>query len=201
MPTPEGESSAPFIKVQQLIRIAATTFRAKGYASSSTREIAEQLGWQKSSLYHYVKSKEELLYFVCADCLRHIHQEVSAAVAQAPTPLERVPALVFTHIQVSLAQQDQFATTLLEMRHLSGRMSDTVHSLHEEYQELVEQVMAEAQAAGVLRADVSPKYLMLMLLGMLNWSAFWYHPGHTLTPEALGAVMLQQFLEGAQAHP
>ncbi len=201
MTTPENESTPSFARLQELLHAAAEQFRAHGYTGSTTREIAEQLGWQKPSIYYYVKSKEELLYLVCSDCLRHIYQEVSAAVAHAPTHQQRLQTLILTHMDVALAHQDQFATTLLEMRHLTGRMLKTVRGLHDDYEQLVERILREAQTAGVLRADVPPKYLMLMLLGMLNWSAFWYKAGEELTPKALGVRMLEQFLAGAQARP
>ncbi len=41
---------------------AAKLFWTKGYASTTTREIAEVLGVRKASLYHHISCKEDLLF-------------------------------------------------------------------------------------------------------------------------------------------
>lgn len=40
----------------------ARLFWKKGFASTSTRELAESLGVQKASLYNHMESKEQSLY-------------------------------------------------------------------------------------------------------------------------------------------
>jgi AcrR family transcriptional regulator len=40
----------------------ARLFWKKGFASTSTRELAESLGVQKASLYYHLESKEQSLY-------------------------------------------------------------------------------------------------------------------------------------------
>jgi TetR/AcrR family transcriptional regulator, cholesterol catabolism regulator len=40
----------------------ARLFWKKGFASTSTRELAESLGVQKASLYYHMESKEQSLY-------------------------------------------------------------------------------------------------------------------------------------------
>lgn len=43
----------------------ARLFWKKGFASTSTRELAESLGVQKASLYYHTESKEQSLYDIC----------------------------------------------------------------------------------------------------------------------------------------
>lgn len=43
----------------------ARLFWKKGFASTSTRELAELLGVQKASLYYHTESKEQSLYDIC----------------------------------------------------------------------------------------------------------------------------------------
>ena len=45
-----------------IIAAAARLFRAKGIAGASVREIAEEAGLRKPSLYYYFPSKEEIVY-------------------------------------------------------------------------------------------------------------------------------------------
>ena len=75
---------------RRLLGIAAELFRRKGFAQSTTRELAELLGLKKASLYYYVHSKQDLLYELCLESVRSIAHEVAAAVARHPG--RRTPA-------------------------------------------------------------------------------------------------------------
>jgi AcrR family transcriptional regulator len=183
----------------RLLRTAATLFRQKGYARSTTRELAELLGIQKGSLYYHVSKKEDLLYQLCVNSLEHIQKEVEEAIAQHHEPLDRLRALIQRHMYIILADQDMFATVLIELRELSEQRRARVFQLQHAYEALVKATIAEAQHAGVLRQDIPARQQMLALLNLLNWSAFWYHPGGGQTPEELAETFTTIFLDGAKA--
>ncbi len=46
---------------EEILDAAAELFTTRGYASTSTRAIAEAVGIRQASLYHYFKTKDELL--------------------------------------------------------------------------------------------------------------------------------------------
>lgn len=46
---------------REVLRVALHLFAERGYAGASLRELARRLGMQQPSLYHYFRSKEELV--------------------------------------------------------------------------------------------------------------------------------------------
>ncbi|TMJ43828.1 MAG: helix-turn-helix transcriptional regulator, partial [Alphaproteobacteria bacterium] len=50
--------------LDDIVSAAAKVFRTKGYHAATVRDIAEEVGILKGSLYHHFASKEELLYLV-----------------------------------------------------------------------------------------------------------------------------------------
>jgi AcrR family transcriptional regulator len=48
-------------RLEQITRTAVSIFYKRGYLQTSTREIAEACGISKGNLYHYIRSKEDLL--------------------------------------------------------------------------------------------------------------------------------------------
>lgn len=46
---------------QEVIDAAASLFAERGYAATSTRQIAERVGMRQASMYYYFKGKEEIL--------------------------------------------------------------------------------------------------------------------------------------------
>src|ERR1043166_6128824 len=52
---------------EQIIATAARLFKKDGYAATSMRDIAAALEIEAASLYHHIKSKEEILESICFD--------------------------------------------------------------------------------------------------------------------------------------
>jgi AcrR family transcriptional regulator len=185
----------------RLLDTAAALFAKKGYALTSTREIAEQVGIQKASLYYHIETKEDLLYDICKSSLKQIRSDVEAALKDASNPLERTGILIRTHIQSMLRDQDRHSAALTDMSALSSERLREVTALRDAYESLVRSVLDEAQTAGALRQDVPVKYLCLALLGLLNRVLVWFRRNGPLSPDQIGVLFATIYLTGAAANP
>lgn len=72
-------------KELEIALAAVKLFEQKGYRATSVQDIADEVGLQKGSLYHYIQSKEDLL-------LQIAHQ----AITEFNARLEDVLALPIT---------------------------------------------------------------------------------------------------------
>ena len=169
--------------MDRLLDTAAALFWEKGYAATTTREIAAAVGIQQASLYHHVASKEELLHQICMSSLQEFRIEVQAAVNRAASPPDRIGLLIRAHVTTLLRHQKRNATMLTEMRSLSRRHREDVLALREAYARFVRSTFEDAQAAGRIRSDIPAKYLCLALLNMLNWAALWFRQDQALSPD------------------
>jgi AcrR family transcriptional regulator len=181
---------------ERLTTTAADHFCRKGYAQTTTRELAEALGIRKASLYHHISNKEDLLYSISMLSLRHIIDEVGAAIVAVPEE-ERLRVLIEAHVISALRDRDMHTVMLTEMRALSPEHHAEVVARRDEYEALLRDVIVADQKAGRLRTDVEPKLLTLSLLNVLNWTIFWFDPKDDLTPERIAQVLATVFIEGA----
>ena len=184
---------------ERLLDAAVALFARKGYAATSTREVAALLGMQKASLYYHIESKEDLLYFICRSSLERIRSDVEQAIQEVRNPLERTRTLICAHIESMLRDAEEHSTNLAEMHALSPERLAQVVALREGYVDLVRSVLQEAQRAGALRTDIDVKYLSLSLLGLMNRMLVWYRRKGPLSPGQLGQLFAVLFLSGAGA--
>lgn len=175
---------------------AAQLFWKKGYAATTTRELAQSLGMQKASLYYHIDSKEGLLYDICIESLGNIRSAVTQALADESDPLGRVRALIRAHVVSMLEDREKHATMLTELKALSPARKDEIVRLRNEYERLARDVLSEGQNAGVLWQGASAKEIHLGLFNLLNWTIFWYRSDGELSPEQLAGLFERIYLDG-----
>ena len=97
---------------EELTKIAARLFAAKGYQGTSLADLAEELGVQKPSLYHHIASKEDLLWEVARAGAGAFHAALDAVPAEAPAA-ERIRLALRAHLAVVAGQLDVATAALL----------------------------------------------------------------------------------------
>jgi TetR/AcrR family transcriptional regulator, cholesterol catabolism regulator len=178
-----------------LVRSAAALFLARGYATSTTRDLAEALGIRKASLYHYIDGKEDLLYAICRQSLDELSETIRATIAATP-PEDCISEVILTHLRTVLARQDMYSVTLMETRSLTGARKTEILAAREAYRSLVGEAVAQGQANGQIRSDIDDRFLTMALLNHLNWVLFWYTPEDGPADE-LADIYTRLYLEGA----
>jgi AcrR family transcriptional regulator len=188
---------------ERLIDEAAKLFAEKGYGTATTRELAARLDIQRASLYYHMAGKEELLLEICDSAMTQGLADVRKAISDMPEDdaLGRLRQLIFTHLETSLNSHARHLTMLLEMRSVVGEGRLRVLALRAEYNQLIDDLIAQAQRQGTLRADIEASDLRVVLLNMLNWSLTWFSPGGSFTPASLATLYSRVFLEGAETKP
>jgi TetR/AcrR family transcriptional regulator, cholesterol catabolism regulator len=193
----DGQPGAGRPTAERLFDISAALFCEKGYAGTTTREIAAAAGIQQASLYYHVSGKEDLLHQICVSSLEQLLTDVRFAVKSVKNPLERIEVLAQTHLRTILRHQIRHVTMLNELRALSDPHRTAVMALRKKYAHLVRSVIEDAQAAGAVRADIPARYLYLALLNILNWAVLWFRRGQTLSEDQLGRTFASIYLNGA----
>lgn len=137
-----------------------------------------------------------MLYAICVTCLEHGIRTVTDAVQKAATPAEKVQTLIRAHLRAILDSPDRYATTLTELRSLGPKRRKKVMELRDQHESFVRSILQNAQAEGIVRKDISAKYLSLSLLDLLNYSMFWFQHGKNLSTENLADLFITIFLNG-----
>src|ERR1700720_4855888 len=76
--------------LDDIVSAAAKVFRTKGYHAATVRDIAEEVGILKGSLYHHFDSKEDLLYLVVKEPIAQMYRTISEIAAADGTATEKL---------------------------------------------------------------------------------------------------------------
>jgi TetR/AcrR family transcriptional regulator, cholesterol catabolism regulator len=137
------------------------------------------------SIYYHFSSKEELLLAVYEEGLRHIAEQVDAAVAERNTPWERLEAGCAAHLEALLELSDYTQVMIRVLPPEGGKVAERLLELRDQY----EARFRELIDALALPEEADRRYLRLLLMGGLNWSHVWYRPGGD-TPAVIAHRMI-----------
>jgi len=152
---------------------AARLFSAQGFHGTSVRDIVRAIDMLPGSLYYHFATKEALLAAVYAEGVRRISESVESAIAVKRDPWERLEAACVAHLDALLGTGD-YAQVVIRVR-----PSDAPSVAGElvKRRDAYERIFVDLVQALPLARSVDRRSVRLMLLGALNWSQTWYHPG------------------------
>ncbi|MBP2366519.1 TetR/AcrR family transcriptional regulator [Pseudonocardia parietis] len=178
---------------QELLDIAARIFARKGYKSTTLQDIADEFGVLKGSLYHYIRSKDDLLFEVVHSVYEEGLANLRAVAGADLDPVERLRAVVRGHVVYLIDNLVETTVLLHEFDQLSDERRARMPI--RDYQTLIADLVAEAKADGRLKPDVDPQLAALAVLGATNWVYRWYRPG-ARSPEEIADQYADLLVDG-----
>lgn len=167
----------------ELLRAAARLFVDKGFAATTTRDIAEAVGMRSGSPFYHFRSKQELLKEAMIDGLETGRARLMTEIADIADPEQRLRVLVRTHLATVLEADSAAPMLLSEARSLGVAERAEIAAAFDRYQVPWQATLDELEQQGKIRSAGPP--LRLLLFGMLNWSGHWYRPDGQLTVDQL----------------
>ncbi len=169
----------------EVVDAAIRVFHEKGYAASTIQDVADAVGVLKGSLYHYISSKEDLLFRILQES--HVQaRELMAEVAgvEAP-PVEKLRIYLERTYLWYLANIERTSIYLNQQHHLTGENRTEMRLQAREFEQYLRELLAEAKGSGALLPDADLKLAAFFMLGALNSVPRWYHPGGAYNPERI----------------
>jgi AcrR family transcriptional regulator len=171
----------------RVLSVSAEIFSRQGFRATSMNEIAAAVGLSKPTLYHYFRSKEELLVRIYSAVLDESVEGARQIVASAPSPLDAIRTLIAERV-VYTCEHKQILTVCFEEEHeLPTALVDDLLARRKEFEDLFTGAVEAHRAAhpGAL-GDVVPRVYVNACLGAINWCYKWYRPSGPATPAELG---------------
>lgn len=169
---------------QEILEAAARLFREKGYNAVTIEEIASSLKMTKGSLYHYIHSKEDLLYECNRAAISPLMAEAQAIVESNDAPDEKLRRIVTLHISRLIDDPYMASLILHHIDSIPKPLRTIMIELRNAYDSLIKRIVKEGIDKGVF-VDASPTLVTYFLLGACNDLPTWYRPDGGKTKEEI----------------
>jgi len=190
-------------KLEFILRNAARIFAEKNYHSTTMRDISRATNVSLAGLYHYCKSKEELLFLIQDNCFGRVLERLEERLREVDDPLTKLRIFIDNHLSFFAANMAEMKVLSHEAESLAGDLHTHVSTKKDKYTRLARKILKELQQqqAGPQLAQIDLTVATYALFGMMNWIYNWYDPHGKLKVSELVDNVTRLFLRGFVAGP
>lgn len=166
----------------RIVDAALQAFAARGFEATTTVDIANQLQMTGPALYHYFRTKDELLFACIEQVLQNLHEALGAAAATPGSAAERMARVVRAQVTMELKNGSsaplvnahlygpQYLTDMLQPEQ-QETLRERQRALVKIYRTLIDQGIADGEFH-VASAAVAA----FNVLAVVQYSGVWYRP-------------------------
>ena len=188
---------------RELVRAAVKLFIETGYHETTTRDIAEAAGWTVGSLYEFVKSKSDILYFVCESLHEEVESLMRTTGVKGEPVEEALPRALATYFRVCDSRQDSILLLYQETTCLSPAAKSLVLKNEERVTDFFDALLRRGVHEGQFELP-SDKVTRLMahnitILGQMWAFRRWYVQKHFSLEEYI-AIQTELVMRDLKPH-
>lgn len=159
----------------EILREAAL-FLDAGYRGASMDAIAERVGIAKPTLYHYWRSKEDILYAIHKKYIQPLLEHQRSYAERELPPDDQLRRCVRDMME-SISEDPGYVRSFIEHgRELSDERVAEVRQIGRQHRKLIEDAITAGIEKGMFR-KVNPAMGAYALLGVASWATYWFQQG------------------------
>lgn len=182
------------LKRQIVLRTAARVFSQRGFHQTTLSDIAKELHIAKPTLYHYFKSKDEILLQIQQAAIAQMTTVELGPETSAVSGRDLLEEFIVRYVEMIV---DDFGTCLIKTGDLP--LEPANRTIVRKGSKEIEKMMREILRRGVKDKSLAtpdPKITAMFLFGSLNWIPYWFRPDGELSVEQLAQRITQSLLAG-----
>jgi TetR/AcrR family transcriptional regulator, cholesterol catabolism regulator len=181
----------------EVVAAAAKVFYERGYSAATVQDIADELGILKGSLYHYIKTKEDLLFRL----FEQVHEEVEGILEEVTAlegidPLERIRVYVHRQLVHNLNDLQRISIYYHELDRLGPDRRKSVVAWRRRHDRFLGDLIRTAQDEGYADSAVDAQLLANCVFATIIWPYRWFRADHDGTAESIADACTDFVMRG-----
>lgn len=181
-------------KRRAVLLAAVRMFNQRGFHATSLDDVAASLGVTKPMIYHYLGTKDQVLFECVRKGIEQLHAAAAAAAVQPGTGLDRLHHFLCSYAKCMM---DDFGRCVVRTGDdsLAPESRRQFRKLRAEI-DLVMRHMIEAAAADGSAKIADVKMTAFAFAGALNWTGHWHLAEGKLKPNEIAARLADILIGG-----
>jgi AcrR family transcriptional regulator len=184
---------------EHVVSVAAREFAKNGYHATSIEDLVVATGLQRGGLYHYIESKQHLLWLIHDQLLAPLLAKAGEICEGDAPPADQLHRLM--HVWVShVAEHRDHMVVFNEERRLIeiGHEWEAAKKQRNDFQDLLYGILERGMADGSFSLG-DPHIALMSILGIVNHMSQWLNTEGRLSAEEIAARCLDLVLHGIAA--
>jgi TetR/AcrR family transcriptional regulator, cholesterol catabolism regulator len=160
---------------ERLLDVAIDLFSSKGFAGTSIRDIAREMGMSISNIYHYFGNKNGLLLEVLKRASIDVVTSLRAVSEKDMEPFDRFKIILKTHVSLCAEHWKESKIFLLDEEHLTPEGVEINMRIQREVFDIYFNELNNLKKLGIVKSE-SLNIMAFNILGVINWQLRWYRP-------------------------
>lgn len=181
-------------KRMNILKNAAMMFAKNGYENVKMEDIAAKLNLDKSALYYYFKSKDEIFFMIQMEAIEQANEALEKVINSKEEPKIKLKEAIKSH--VNIVTRDYIAGTFRQRELvLPKKYMTQVITARDRFESNFQKILLEGVEKGVFQKGYW-RLAALSILGTLNAIPKWYSPKGDLTSEEIGEALSGFIIKG-----
>lgn len=185
-------------KREAIIQASTVLFERVGYHRASMQMLADEVGLGKPTLYHYFKSKSQILYSIHQEVISKVIASHEERVSQHLSPDELLRGMAKDMLTFIKEHPGYVRAFFEHVDELDPEDKKDVTTQRDQYMEAAMNVIKAGTKAGVFK-KCNPRITTLAFFGMINWTYKWYPSVKSKSVTAMTTELCDLFLQGLDA--
>ncbi|MFD9705473.1 TetR/AcrR family transcriptional regulator [Lentzea sp. NPDC059081] len=186
----------PTATEQKIIDAAVRLFASQGYDATSVQEIVQAAEVTKGALYHYFRSKDDLLFEIYRLLITAQSADMDRIIALGLPAAETVREILVSLVVSTAERVDEAAVFVRELPRLGEERMTDFRTERRRYHETFRAVIEKGQADGEFGSAVPADTVVRIAVGVVNQLPMWFRPDGEKTPARLAEEIAEFVLAG-----
>jgi AcrR family transcriptional regulator len=184
----------------KIIETSIQLFDRKGYSATSIKDIVEKMDVTKGTFYYYFSSKQDLLRDIHLNYIENLISQQEDILRNTDKDCtEKLYGIIHMVISNIGTKRESARIFFREMRHLSDKHIEEITSKRNLFRKNYQQLVETGISLGEFKSSIPPDMLTFGILGITNWSYYWYNPEGNIDEEELARIYTDIILNGVKS--
>ena len=194
----------PVDKRRQILDAAIHVFARQGFHACRVSDIADEAGVAYGLVYHYFRSKDEVLNELFTERWSLLLAAIEEVDAQAISPHEKLDAVARFIIDSYRHDPDLMKVIIVEVTRAANSFGRTHLTEIRRAYDMIAKIVADAQETGAFRKDVDPELASMWFYGaieqLLSGWVFELIPGTEADFDRARKMVVETICGGLETH-